>query len=80
MAYHHMKQPCDSYFVESDDGPYPPRAPQECLKLIGRRKQEAMANELSRQASDAYMEDIVNHMKQMEVNKPWLPNLNFILC
>ena len=61
-----MKQ-CDSYFVESDDAQYT-RAPQEYLKMIGRRKQEAMANELSRQASDAYMEDIVNHMKQMEVN------------
>ena len=72
MAYHHAKQPCDSYFVESDDATYPPRAPQEYLKLIGRRKQEAMANELSRQASDAYMEDIVNHMKQMEVNNTGL--------
>ena len=71
MAYHKMKQqPCDSYFVESDDAQYPPRAPQEFLKLIGRRKQEGMANELSRQASEDYLVDIVNHMKQMEVNTP----------
>jgi hypothetical protein len=63
MAYHH--QPCDSYFVEEA---YPQRATQEYLKMMGRRKQEAMANELSRQACDAYMEDIVKHMQQMEVN------------
>ena len=66
-----MKQPCDSYFVESDDATYPPRSSQEYLKMMGRRKQEVMADELARQASDAYMEDIVNHMKEMEVNKPW---------
>ena len=63
MAYH--RQPCDSYFVEEA---YPQRATQEYLKMIGRRKQEAMANELSRQACDTYMEDIVKHMRQMEVN------------
>ena len=62
MAYHH--QPCDSYFVEEA---YPQRATQEYLKMMGRRKQEAMANELSRQACDTYMEDIVKHMQQMEV-------------
>ena len=73
MAYH-TKQPCESYFVESDEIAYPP-PPQEYLKLIGRRKQEAMADELSRQASDSYLEDIKNHMRQIEVNKPWLPKL-----
>jgi DNA topoisomerase VI subunit B len=75
MAYQHMKQqPCDSYFVESDDASYS-RAPQDFLKIMGRRKQEAMADELSRQASEDYIDDIVNHMKQMEVIKPWLPNI-----
>jgi hypothetical protein len=78
MAYHHMKQ-CDSYFVETDDAPYSTRAPQDYVKMIGRRKQEAMANELSRQASDAYMDDIVNHMKQMEVNNLGTRNF-FNLC
>ena len=68
------QQPCDSYFVESDDALYS-RAPQEFLKIMGRRKQEAMADELSRQASEDYMDDIVNHMKQMEVIKPWPPNI-----
>jgi hypothetical protein len=36
--------------------------------MIGRRRQEAMANELSRQACETYVEDIMGHMKQMEVN------------
>jgi hypothetical protein len=65
MAYHNLKQ-CDSYFVESDDAYI--RQSQDYIKMIGRRKQEAMADELSRQASDLYLEDIVNHMKHMEVN------------
>jgi hypothetical protein len=67
MAYHN--KPCDSYFVE--DASYPPqRATQEYIKMVGRRKQEAMANELSRQACETYVDDIVDHMKQMEVNSP----------
>ena len=78
MAYH-LKQPCDSYFVESEEASYPP-GPQEFLKLMGRRRQEAMADELSRQASDSYLEDIKNHMKQTEVNLPWLPNVLLTSC
>jgi hypothetical protein len=66
MAYH-QHQPCDSYFVESHDS-YPPPSSQEYLKMIGRRRQEAMANELSKQACETYVEDIMGHMKQMEVN------------
>lgn len=64
MAYHH--QQCDTYFVESSDG-YAPRQSQDYIKMMGRRKQQAMADELSRQACDTYMEDIYCHMKQMEV-------------
>ncbi|TVY16053.1 G1/S-specific cyclin CCN1 [Lachnellula arida] len=64
MAY--QKQPCDTYFVETHDSSHHQRAPQDYLRMLGRRKQEAMANELSRQACDTYVEDIMNHMKQME--------------
>ena len=64
MAYH--PQPCDTFFVESSDG-YTQRSSQDYVKLIGQRKQEAMANELSRQACDTYVEDIIAHMKHMEV-------------
>lgn len=64
MAYH--QQPCDTYFVESHDS-FPPRQSQDYIKMMGRQNQQAMADELSRQASDLYMEDIMAHMKQMEV-------------
>ncbi|KUJ23869.1 uncharacterized protein LY89DRAFT_565525, partial [Mollisia scopiformis] len=57
-------QPCESFFVEDA---YPQRSSaHEYAKIVGRRKQEAMANELSRQASEAYLEDIIGHMKHME--------------
>lgn len=65
MAY--QPQPCDTYFVESHDT-YSRRAPHDYIKLAGRQKQEAMANELSRQACETYIEDITVHMKHMEVN------------
>ena len=72
MAYH--PQPCDTFFVESSDG-YTQRSSQDYIKMIGRRKQEAMANELSRQACDTYGEDIHAHMVQMEVKEnPGLGN------
>jgi len=64
MAYY-TQQPCDTYFVEEA---YPQQRNPAILKMEGRRKQEAMANELSRQACDTYMEDIIGHMKYMEVN------------
>ena len=65
MAY--PRQPCDSFFVESQDARHDPRATQEYIKMMGRRKQEAMANTLSAQAADSYLSDIVEHMMQMEV-------------
>ena len=65
MAY--QPQPCDTYFVESQDS-YEHHVNQDYIKLVGRRKQEAMADELSRQACDTYLEDIVDHMRNMEVN------------
>ena len=67
MAYS-RHQPCDSYFVESQDS-FPTSSNQDYVKMIGRRRQQAMADILSKQAYEAYVEDIVAHMKQMEVNK-----------
>ena len=74
MAY--RSQPCDTYFVESQDS-YTNVINQDYIKMVGRRKQEAMADELSRQACDSYLEDIINHMKNMEVNLPWHQNSLF---
>lgn len=63
---------CDTFFVEGpDNGVFAARTDShEYSKLIARQRQEMMANELSRQASDDYLEDILKHMKQMEVNIP----------
>jgi hypothetical protein len=61
MAY---QQPCGTYFVEPQDGVHTGR---DYAKLIARQRQELMANELSRQACEDYMEDIMKHLRHMEV-------------
>ncbi|KAF7867326.1 hypothetical protein EAF04_005409 [Stromatinia cepivora] len=69
MSY---SQPCDTFFVEDNTFQQQPQQQQprpntqEYIKMMGRRRQEAMANELSRQACDAYMDDIIDHMASME--------------
>ncbi|RDW82561.1 hypothetical protein BP6252_03673 [Coleophoma cylindrospora] len=58
-------QPCDTYFVESDD--FTQEEPRrDYAKMISTNQREIMANELSRQAAEAYGEDIIQHMKFME--------------
>lgn len=63
---------CDTFFVEGPDSDvFAARTDShEYIKLIARQRQEMMANELSRQASEDYLEDILKHMKQMEVCMP----------
>jgi len=66
------RQPCDSYFVEAQDtSVFGARADARDYnkKIIARERQELMANELSRQAADDYLEDIMKHMSQMEVKR-----------
>ena len=65
MAY---QQPCDTYFVESHDPTNTYRSTNGFIKMMSRKRQEEMSDELSRQAAENYMEDIVGHMKVMEVN------------
>lgn len=65
MAYNQRQQPCDTYFVE-DAYQTAAVSHQEFVKSIGRRRQQEMADELSRQACDSYMADIVAHMRSME--------------
>lgn len=76
MAYQQQRpttsyQPCDSYFVESYEPEYPaPRlGPKEHAKLIARERQYAIADELSKQVSDEYREDVLSHMLMMDVSK-----------
>jgi len=62
------QQQCDSYFVESHDSSvYPPRpSSRDYAKLIARQRQEFMANAMSKQTSEEYLEDIKQHMRRME--------------
>lgn len=66
------RQPCDSYFVESQDtGVFAARADtrEYNKKMFARERQELMANELSRQVAEDYLEDVMKHMSQMEVKR-----------
>ncbi|PKS12733.1 hypothetical protein jhhlp_000941 [Lomentospora prolificans] len=60
-------------FVEDDDMFYEPDQParpwldaKETAKLLAWNRQELIGNELSRLASDEYLEDIMQHLRQME--------------
>jgi len=57
-----------SFFVESEDT-YPSRHVnlRDAAKMLARNKQEMIANELSRLACDEYLEDIMQHVRAMEV-------------
>ncbi|KKK20392.1 hypothetical protein P175DRAFT_0430005 [Aspergillus ochraceoroseus IBT 24754] len=71
MAYHKRPtsshQPCDTFFVETyDDFPAPHMDPKEHAKLVARERQYAIADELSKVASDEFREDILSHMLEMD--------------
>jgi hypothetical protein len=66
-----------SFFVESDE-PCQRLNMRDAAKMLARNKQEMIANELSRLAGDEYLEDIMQHMRHMEVCgrgslSPWPP-------
>ncbi|KAJ5628909.1 hypothetical protein N7490_011137 [Penicillium lividum] len=60
-------QPCDTFFVEDD---YRLRAEkqakQEHDKLVARERQYAIADQLSRLASDELRDDVLSHMLEMD--------------
>ncbi|EWZ77402.1 hypothetical protein FOXG_14176 [Fusarium oxysporum f. sp. lycopersici 4287] len=62
MAYfqHH-----DSYFAESDK-PHHRITAQEAARVMARQQQDTIRIELSKLAGDEYLEDIMQHMRQME--------------
>jgi hypothetical protein len=60
--------PDNTYFVESDE-PIQRMNMRDAAKMIARNKQEMIANELSRLACDEYLEDIMQHMRHMEVRR-----------
>ncbi|KZF24186.1 G1/S-specific cyclin CLN2 [Xylona heveae TC161] len=59
---------CDSYFVEThDNGYYAAQAEsRERTKLVNRARQNGIAAELSKIASEEYKDDVLEHMEQME--------------
>jgi len=66
MAF--SNQPSDnSFFIESDEPAQRHMNIRDAAKMIARNKQEMIANELSRLACDEYLEDIMQHMRHMEV-------------
>jgi len=64
-----------TFFVEDDAAPAS-ITPRTAAKMMARRKQELIANELSRLAADEYLEDIMRHMHHMEDET--LPDVNLI--
>jgi hypothetical protein len=56
----------ETFFMESEDSQQPRMYSREAAKIMARNKQTIIANELSRLASEEYLEDIMQHLKQME--------------
>ena len=69
-AYHKQRQ--DGYLVEPRDaGRFSALAnAPEYSKVAAKPRHESMINAISKQASDDYQEDIMKHMRQMEVKNP----------
>lgn len=67
MAYYQAKD--ETFFVESDEYSMsvPRMGSREAAKMLAKNRQEMIGNELSRLASDEYLEDILQHMHHMEV-------------
>lgn len=63
MAYSHHDE---TFFVDSDDAYYSRANAREAAKVLARNRQEIIGNELSRLASEEYLEDIMQHMRHME--------------
>ncbi|KAM5355549.1 hypothetical protein ACJ41O_002195 [Fusarium nematophilum] len=55
-----------TFFVESDELHHQRLTPREAARMIARQRQDIIAGELSRLAGDEYLEDIMQHMRQME--------------
>ncbi|KAK0657569.1 cyclin-like protein [Cercophora newfieldiana] len=75
MAFHSQQASDSTFFVESDE-PRQRMNMRDAAKMLARNRQEMIANELSRLASDEYLEDIMQHMRHMEDET--LPDANLI--
>lgn len=59
-------QTCDTFFVETDDV-RPRFDAKEQARLIARERQYAIADQLSAQAREEYLDDCLQHMLDMDV-------------
>ncbi|KAL2210585.1 hypothetical protein CC79DRAFT_523105 [Sarocladium strictum] len=73
MAYTQHDQ---TFFVESDEPHLSNLSARDAAKMIARTRQDVIAGELSRLAGEEYLEDIMEHMKHMEIET--LPDANLI--
>jgi len=61
----------ETFFIESDDQPRQPCIDaRAAAKMIARQRQDVIGSELSRQAADDYLDDILKHMQTMEACTP----------
>lgn len=65
MAFHHADE---TFFIDSDEHLHNRIDPRTAAKMIARNRQDIIAGELSRLAGDEYLEDIMQHMRQMEAS------------
>ncbi|KAK2601666.1 hypothetical protein QQS21_004817 [Conoideocrella luteorostrata] len=63
MAFHHSDE---TFFIDSDEPLHTRIDPRTAAKMMARNRQDIIASELSRLAGDEYLEDIMQHMRQME--------------
>jgi hypothetical protein len=59
--------PPDSTFFAGSNEHHHTITAQEAARMIARQRQEIIGVELSRLTGDEYLEDIMQHMRQMEV-------------
>ncbi|KAK9420420.1 putative Cyclin N-terminal domain-containing protein [Seiridium unicorne] len=64
------------FFVETDEPQYNRLPSKEHLRMLARNRQVMMGEELSRLASEEYLEDIMQHLSYMEDET--LPDVNLI--
>lgn len=74
MAYHHHSRADGTFFVESDDIAMSRMSAREAAKILARNRREVIGNELSRLAGEEYLEDIMQHMRHMEVCRRKTPS------
>ena len=74
-------QPCDTFFVESYDAPLWNIKQQyeaaDRAKHIARERQAYIAEELSNIVSQEYKDDVLSHMEQMDVRRPFFFSKSF---